>query len=141
MKRIFCRNCLLLKNKSDVFAALILLDMIDGKTLMSPGSQAKAVPSIYLLIQRIWHDRSKRSRGGASKSSIHVMQVRPLRIVGKHLLPDPCRILMHQRRRVLTDELQHVDEVVVRIDLVQPIGRQQALYNADVPGAQLSPAE
>ncbi len=42
---------------------------------------------------------------------------------------------------MLADTLQHVDEVVVRIDVVQPIGGQQAMDNANVPGAQLGLAE
>ena len=42
------------------------------------------------------------------------MQVRAYRILGKHLLPDPWRELMHQGRRVLADTLQHVHEVIVR---------------------------
>lgn len=48
---------------------------------------------------------------------------------------------MHQGRRVLADTLQHVHEVFVRVDVVQPPGSQHALHNADVLGAQLSPAE
>ena len=42
---------------------------------------------------------------------------------------------------MLADTLQYVDEVVVRIDVVEPTGRQQALHNADMLGAQLGPAE
>ena len=42
---------------------------------------------------------------------------------------------------MLADTLQHVDEVVVRVDVVQPAGCQQALHNAAMFGAQLSPAE
>jgi hypothetical protein len=42
---------------------------------------------------------------------------------------------------VLADSLQHVHEVIRRIYVVQPAGRQQALHNADVPGAQLGPTE
>jgi len=42
---------------------------------------------------------------------------------------------------VLSTAPQHVHEVVVRIDVVQPAGGQQALHNADVLGSQLSPAE
>jgi hypothetical protein len=30
---------------------------------------------------------------------------------------------------------------VVWVDVVQPAGRQEALHNADVPGAQFGPAE
>jgi hypothetical protein len=42
---------------------------------------------------------------------------------------------------MLADTLEHVDEIVVRIDLVQPTGRNQALDDADVLGAELGPAE
>lgn len=44
---------------------------------------------------------------------------------------------MHERRRMLNDTLQNVHEVVVRIDIVQPAGHQQALHNADMFGVQL----
>jgi len=42
---------------------------------------------------------------------------------------------------VLSDPLQHVDQVVVRVDLVQATRCQQALQYSDVPGAQFGPAE
>lgn len=42
---------------------------------------------------------------------------------------------------MLANALQHIYEIIVGIDIVQPTGRQQALHNADVPRAQLSPAE
>jgi hypothetical protein len=48
---------------------------------------------------------------------------------------------MHQGRQVLADTLQHVDEVIERVDVVQPAGGQQALQNANVLGAQLSQDE
>jgi len=42
---------------------------------------------------------------------------------------------------MLTDTLKHVDEVFVRIDVVEPTGRQQALDNVYMSGAKLGPAE
>ncbi len=42
---------------------------------------------------------------------------------------------------MLADSLQHIYEVVVRVDVVQPAGCQQTLHNADMFGAQLGPAE
>jgi len=39
------------------------------------------------------------------------------------------------------DALQHVDEVVVGMDPVQPAGHEQALKNADILRADLGPAE
>lgn len=83
----------------------------------------------------------KRSRCGVSRPGTQVMQVGPQQIICKHLLPDPRRELMHQRRRMLADTLQHIHELIVRVDVVQPTGRQQTLHNADVLGAKLCPAE
>lgn len=42
---------------------------------------------------------------------------------------------------MLTDTLQHVHKVVIRVDVVQAAGRQQALHDADVFRAQFGPAE
>lgn len=42
---------------------------------------------------------------------------------------------------MLADTLQHVHKIVVRIDVVQPAGCQQALHNADMLGAKFGPAE
>mgnify|MGYP006172658723 CR=1 FL=1 len=42
---------------------------------------------------------------------------------------------------MLADALQYVDEIVVRIDFMQPTGRNQALDDADMLGAELGPAE
>ena len=39
------------------------------------------------------------------------------------------------------DPLQHVDEIIVRVNVVQAAGDQQALHDADVPGAELSPGK
>ena len=42
---------------------------------------------------------------------------------------------------MLADALQYVDKIVVRIELMQPTGRNQALDDADMLGAELGPAE
>ena len=57
------------------------------------------------------------------------------------LLPQPRRELCDIGGRVLADTLENVDQIVVRIDVVQPTGCDQALDDADVLGAQLGPAE
>ena len=48
---------------------------------------------------------------------------------------------MYLRRRMLSDTLQHIDEVVVWIDGVQPTGHQHALHDTDVLGAEFGPTE
>jgi len=57
------------------------------------------------------------------------------------LLPEPRGELGDPGGGVLTDPLQHVDEVGVHVDLVQPTGGDQALHDADLLGAELAPAE
>jgi hypothetical protein len=42
---------------------------------------------------------------------------------------------------VQADALEHVDQVGVGVDAVQPAGGQQALDDANVPGADLGPVE
>ena len=42
---------------------------------------------------------------------------------------------------MLADTLEHVDEIVVRIEFMQSTGRNQALDDADMLGAELGPAE
>ena len=42
---------------------------------------------------------------------------------------------------MLPDTLHDVDEVIVGVDVVQPAGCQQALHDADVFSAELSPTE
>jgi len=69
------------------------------------------------------------------------VQVRAQRRLREVLLPHPRRQLAHARGRVLSHPLQHVHEVGVRIDAVQPAGDDQALGNASVPGTDLRPTE
>ncbi len=48
---------------------------------------------------------------------------------------------MNAARRMLTDTLQDVDQIVVGVDLMQPAGDDQALHDADLGGAEFGPAE
>jgi len=80
--------------------------------------------------------------------SVHVrplltdsVQVRSQRIGSELIFPDAGRERFDFAGRMLVDPLQHIDQVGVRIDAVQPAGGQQALDDADVPGAGLGPAE
>ena len=57
------------------------------------------------------------------------------------LLPQPRGEFGTPRRGVLADPLQHVDEVCVHLDLVQPTGGDQALHDADLLGAEFGPAK
>ena len=47
------------------------------------------------------------------------------------LRPQPGRELCDVGGRVLAYALENVDEIVIRIDVVQPTGRDQALEDAD----------
>jgi hypothetical protein len=40
---------------------------------------------------------------------------------------------------VFTDSLQHIDQIGMRIDIMQPAGDQQALYNANLFSPDLGP--
>ena len=57
------------------------------------------------------------------------------------LRPLPGRELCDVGGRVLADALENVDELIEWLDLVQPTGRDQALDDANMLGAQLRPAE
>ena len=39
---------------------------------------------------------------------------------------------------MLTDPLQHIDQIVIRIDLMKSAGHDQALHDPDVFGPQLA---
>jgi hypothetical protein len=45
------------------------------------------------------------------------------------------------RCRMLTDTLEHIDEVVVGIDIVQAARDEKALHDADLSGAKFGPCE
>ena len=42
---------------------------------------------------------------------------------------------------MLTNALQHIDEIVIGIDVVQSARHQQALHDTDVLGAEFGPTE
>jgi hypothetical protein len=74
-------------------------------------------------------------------SAIDVVQVRAQGVVREVLLPKAWREHGDITRRMLADAQQHVDQVVVRVDVVQPAGHDQALEHTDLLSAQLGPAE
>ena len=57
------------------------------------------------------------------------------------LLPQSGGEQIDLRGRVLAHALQDVDQVVVRIDLMQPAGHDEALDDAHVLGPQFRPGE
>ncbi len=57
------------------------------------------------------------------------------------MLPQPGSELLDPALRVLADALQHIHEVGVGVDAMQPAGGDQGLDDADVFGAHLGPAE
>jgi hypothetical protein len=69
------------------------------------------------------------------------VQIRAQRIAREVMLPQPRRELGHARGRVLADALQHIHQIGVRIDAVQPAGGDQALQDAGVFGADFAPAK
>ena len=48
---------------------------------------------------------------------------------------------MHFGCGLLRHALQHINKIVIRIDVVQPAGHNQTLHDADVFCAQLGPIE
>lgn len=69
------------------------------------------------------------------------MQGRAQRIAGEVLLPQSRREFVDSAGRVLTDTLQHVDQIVVGVDLVKPTGDDQAVHDPDVFGPELGPTK
>ena len=57
------------------------------------------------------------------------------------LFPEPWRQFGNPSRGVLPDELEHIDEIGVRLDAAQSAGDNQTLDDTDVPGAELSPTK
>jgi len=55
------------------------------------------------------------------------------------LLPLARREFVNAQCRMLTDTLQDIDEIVVRVDVVQAAGHQQTLDDPDLFGAELGP--
>ena len=69
------------------------------------------------------------------------MQVGAKWVLGEVLLPQTWRELCDPGSGVQRDALEHINEIGVRIDAVQAAGDDQALDDADVPGAELGPAK
>jgi hypothetical protein len=56
------------------------------------------------------------------------------------MLPAPRCEFVDSARGILTDTLQHIDGIVVGIDVLQAAGDDQALHDSDVLVAKLDPA-
>ena len=65
------------------------------------------------------------------------MQGRAQGIAGEELLPESRREFVSLVGGMLTDALQHVDQIVVGVNLVPTTGDDQALDDADVFGIVL----
>ena len=69
------------------------------------------------------------------------MQGRAQRVGGEEYFPAAGREFVDVVGRVLSDALQDIDQIVIRVDVVQPTGDDQALQDADVAGTEFGPAE
>lgn len=69
------------------------------------------------------------------------MHVRSQWLVGEVLLPLPWGEFGDTAGGVLSDTLQHIDQVGVGVDALHAAGGDQTLGNADMAGAQFGPAE
>ena len=74
-------------------------------------------------------------------SNWKLMDVGPQRIGCKALFPKARREFDYTTCGMFADPLQDIDEVGVRIDAMQAASHDQALDDADVFGAELSPTE
>ena len=62
-------------------------------------------------------------------------------LTGEILLPEPRGEFGNASRGVVADALDHINEVGIRINAVQPAGNDQAFDDPDLFGAKLGPAE
>jgi hypothetical protein len=71
----------------------------------------------------------------------NVVEIGAQRVVREVLFPQARSKLCGTCRRMLTDSLQHIDQVSVGIDAVKTAGHNQTLRDTDVLRAELSPTE
>ncbi len=69
------------------------------------------------------------------------MQGRSQGIIREEMFPQSRRKFVDSVGRMLPDTLQHIDHIVIGIDLVQSAVHDQALHDPDVFGAELGPTE
>ena len=82
--------------------------------------------------------RRNRSRNGVLDGPI---DDRPEGVGGESIFPEPRRQRGDIAGRMALDTLQHVDEVSVRIDALQPTRGEEALEDPDVLRSDLRPTE
>jgi len=86
---------------------------------------------------KCWVGR-KRSNSGVLDKSI---KVRSPWIIGEAFFPEPRRERGDVAGGVIFHALQHIDQVGVRVDALQPTSGQQTVEDPDVLGPDLGPAE
>ena len=72
---------------------------------------------------------------------IGTVNIRAQRVIGKHRFPHSRGEGLNPAGRVLTDSLQHIDEIGVWVNAVQATGGEQALNDADAFSADFGPVE
>ncbi len=76
-----------------------------------------------------------------SRSPSNALHVRHQRVACEILLPQPGPELDHPAYQVLTDVLQHIDQIPIQVDLIPPASDQKALEHLHVVRTQLGPVE
>ena len=69
------------------------------------------------------------------------MEIGAQGIGGKEWFPTPWSEWPDFGNRMRADPLQDIDQVVVRIDLMEPVGGDEGLHDAHRLGTDLGPAE
>jgi hypothetical protein len=101
-------------------------------------TRARYISLIRALLRREGLRVRKRSGNGVLDNPI---EVRSPRIIGEAFFPEPRRERGNVAGGMIFHALQHVDQVGVRIDPLQPAGGQQTVEDPDVLGPDLGPAE
>jgi hypothetical protein len=68
------------------------------------------------------------------------VQGRAQRVGGEERFPAAGREFVDTFRGMLSDTLQDIDKIVVRVDAVQSAGDDQSLQGADMPGTEFGPS-
>ena len=82
----------------------------------------------------------KRLNGDAIDTR-HTFQIGAQRIISEEPLPVSWSKLIDESGGVLSDTLQDINEIGERIDTVKSTGGEQALHEADEPGADFGPTK
>jgi hypothetical protein len=69
------------------------------------------------------------------------VEIRAHRVGSEELFPEPGGQFRNPRGRMLTHALEDVDQIRIRVDVVQSAGHDQTLSDSDVLGTELCPTE